>query len=88
MVWVMVVASEKYGLDPYIMAAIATKETTGGNFACPITASNEQGYPDYRHLMYSGGSCTIKLLNHMKMDLTLSLRINRKQSCYCKTLCR
>ena len=55
----MVVASEKYGLDPYVMAAIATKETTGGNFACPVTAKRT-GDIRYTFNVFGWGSCKIK----------------------------
>ncbi len=54
----MVVASEKYGLDPYMMAAIATKETTGGNFACPYTAKIT-GNIGYTYNVFGWGSCKI-----------------------------
>jgi hypothetical protein len=55
----MVIASEKYGLDPYVMAAIATKETTGGNFACPVTAKRT-GDIRYTYNVFGWGSCKIK----------------------------
>ena len=55
----MVLASEKYGIDPYMMAAIATKETTGGNFACPITAKRT-GDIRYTYNAFGWGSCGIK----------------------------
>lgn len=55
----MVIASEKYGLDPYLMAAIATKETTGGNFACPETAKRT-GDIRYTYNVFGWGSCKIK----------------------------
>ncbi len=54
----MVIASEKYGLDPYMMAAIALKETGGGNVTCPITMKRT-GNLDYRHNVFGWGSCTI-----------------------------
>lgn len=54
----MVIASEKYGLDPYLMAAIATKETTGGNFACPYTAKRT-GDIRYTYNVFGWGSCKI-----------------------------
>lgn len=54
----MVLASEKYGLDPYMMAAIATKETTGGNVACPITAKRT-GDIRYTYNAFGWGSCKI-----------------------------
>ncbi len=54
----MVIASEKYGLDPYMMAAIATKETTGGNFACPYTAKRT-GDIRYTYNAFGWGSCKI-----------------------------
>lgn len=54
----MVIASEKYGLDPYMMAAIATKETTGGNAACPYTAKRT-GDIRYTYNVFGWGSCKI-----------------------------
>ncbi len=54
----MVIASEKYGLDPYMMAAIATKETTGGNAACPVTAKRT-GDIRYTYNVFGWGSCKI-----------------------------
>jgi len=54
----MVIASEKYGLDPYMMAAIATKETTGGNHACTYTAK-VKGDIRYTYNVFGWGSCKI-----------------------------
>ena len=43
----MVLAAEKYGVDPFLLAGIAMRETTGGKFACH---NNPFGW----------GSCKIK----------------------------
>ncbi len=43
----MVLAGEKYGIDPYLIAGIAMRESTGGKFAC---GNNPFGW----------GSCKIK----------------------------
>ncbi len=43
----MVLAAEKYGIDPLLLAGLAMRETTGGKFACH---NNPFGW----------GSCKIK----------------------------
>jgi len=67
----MVIASEKYGLDPYIMAAIATKETGGGNVTCPVTMK-KTGNIDYKHNVFGWGSCTITFKSYVEAFDTIA----------------
>jgi hypothetical protein len=55
----MVIAAEKYGLDWRMIPAIAMKETTGGKFACPVTAKRT-GDIRYTYNVFGWGSCGIK----------------------------
>jgi hypothetical protein len=55
----MVLAAEKYGLDWRIIPSIAMKETTGGKFACPVTAKRT-GDIRYTYNVFGWGSCGIK----------------------------
>lgn len=55
----MVLAAEKYGLDWRMIPAIAMKETTGGKFACPVTAKRT-GDIRYTYNVFGWGSCGIK----------------------------
>ncbi len=55
----MVLAAEKYGLDWRMIPAIAMKETTGGKFACPVTAKRT-GDIGYTYNVFGWGSCGIR----------------------------
>ncbi|MDP9249560.1 MAG: hypothetical protein M3M85_03580 [bacterium] len=59
----MVLAAEKYDLDYRLLAAIATRETTGGQQACPVTYSRT-GDMGYRYNVFGWGSCKIKFQSY------------------------
>lgn len=54
----MVLAAEKYNLDWRMLPAIAMKETTGGKFACPVTA-RRTGDIRYTYNVFGWGSCKL-----------------------------
>jgi len=59
----MVLAAEKYDLDYRLLAAIATRETTGGQQACPATYKRT-GDIGYKFNVFGWGSCKIKFKSY------------------------
>ncbi|MFZ2150205.1 MAG: hypothetical protein WAV15_03535 [Minisyncoccia bacterium] len=59
----LVLAAEKYGLDYRLLAAIATRETTGGLAACPVTY-RRTGDMGYKYNVFGWGSCKIKFKSY------------------------
>jgi hypothetical protein len=58
----MVMAGEKYGVDPYLIAGLAMRETTGGKFACH---KNPFGW----------GSCKIKFESFEEAINTVAMNL-------------
>lgn len=59
----LVLAAEKYDLDYRLLAAIAVRETTGGEHACPKTYQRT-GDMGYKYNVFGWGSCKIKFKSY------------------------
>ena len=71
----IVAAARKYDFDPYVLAAIATKETTGGNFACPKTYKVTKDIR-YTYNVFGWGSCSIKFESYRDAFETLAKNLS------------
>ena len=71
----MVMAAEKYDLDWRLLPSIAFKETTGGKFACPITAKRT-GDIRYTYNVFGWGSCSIKFESYAHGFETLAKNLS------------